>query len=71
VAQKLCVQGLEESECPQARGKALLPRRRAATLGACGVRKEHESERHERFAGSYIHLLRLSRLVSAGSPACE
>jgi ABC-type sugar transport system permease subunit len=36
---------------------------RAATLGASGARKEHESEPHERLAGAYIHLLRLSRLV--------
>jgi transcriptional regulator GlxA family with amidase domain len=34
------------------------------------VRLLSEHERRERFAGANVHLLLLSRLVSAGSPAC-
>jgi hypothetical protein len=71
MAQKFGVQCLQKSECLQARGGALLPRRRAATLGTRSARNEHEGERHERFAGGNVHLLRLSagQRLNAGSPA--
>jgi hypothetical protein len=39
----------------QASGEALLPRGRAAALGASGARKEHDRERRERFAGAKFH----------------
>jgi len=55
VAQKFGVQGLDERERFQARGEALLPRGRAAALGASGARKERERERRERFAGAKFH----------------